>query len=70
MAAVLKGKVDAIVFTGGIAYSEYVMNNIREYVEFIAPIVLKPGEYEMDSLGKNSYLALIGEVEMKELRED
>ena len=70
MAAVLKGKVDAIVFTGGIAYSEYVMNSIREYVEFIAPIVLKPGEYEMDSLGKNSYLALIGEVEMKELRED
>ena len=68
MATVLKGNVDAIIFTGGIAYSEYVMNNIKDYVSYIAPVILKPGEFEMDSLGTNAYYALMGEVEIKELK--
>ena len=67
MATVLKGQVDAIIFTGGIAYSDYVMNQIKQYVSYIAPIVLEPGEFEMDSLGTNAYLALTGKVEIKEL---
>lgn len=69
MATVLKGDVDAIIFTGGIAYSEYVMNNISQYVSYIAPIVLEPGEFEMDSLGTNAYYALIGDVKIKELKD-
>lgn len=69
MAAVLKGDVDAIIFTGGIAYSEYVINNISEYISFIAPIVVKAGEYEMKSLGTNAYYALTGKVEIKEIKE-
>mgnify|MGYP004586272815 FL=1 len=68
MATVLKGDVDAIIFTGGIAYSDYVMNNIKDYVSYIAPIILEPGEFEMDSLGTNAYYALIGKVEVKELK--
>ncbi|MBR3150571.1 MAG: butyrate kinase [Erysipelotrichaceae bacterium] len=68
MAAVLKGKVDAIIFTGGIAFSEYVISGIREYISWIAPIYCYPGEFEMESLGTNAYKALIGEVETKEIR--
>ena len=67
MAAVLKGKVEAIVFTGGIAYSEYVMSHIRPYISWIAPIEVYPGEFEMESLGTNAYKALIGETEIKEI---
>ena len=67
MATVLKGQVDAIIFTGGIAYSDYVMDQIKQYVSYIAPIVLEPGEFEMDSLGTNAYLALEGKVEIKEI---
>lgn len=67
MATVLKGNVDAIIFTGGIAYSEYVMDNIKEYISYIAPIILEPGEFEMESLGTNAYLALIGKREIKEI---
>lgn len=67
MATVLRGDVDAIIFTGGIAHSDYVMNKIKEYISYIAPIVLEPGEFEMESLGTNAYLALIGKREIKEI---
>lgn len=67
MATVLKGNVDAIIFTGGIANSKYVMDNIKEYISYIAPIILEPGEFEMESLGTNAYLALIGKREIKEI---
>lgn len=67
MATVVNGKIDAILITGGIANSEYLMNQIKKRVEFIAPVYLYPGELEMESLGKNVYKALIGEVEIKEL---
>ena len=67
MATVLNGKVDAILITGGIANSKFIMSEIIKRVEFIAPIHLYPGEFEMESLGINVYKALINEVEIKEL---
>lgn len=50
MAAVLGGKVDAIAFTGGLAYSEMLMGFIKPRVSFIAPIYEVPGENEMEAL--------------------
>lgn len=47
MAAVLNGKVDQILLTGGIAYSDYVTSEIKEKVGFIAPITVYPGEDEL-----------------------
>jgi butyrate kinase len=67
LAAVLKGKVDAIYFTGGVAYSERVTGWIRERVEFLAPVVIYPGEYEMRSLALSSLDALCGTEPIKEL---
>jgi len=52
MATVLQGKVDAVVLTGGVAYSEYLTKYIAERVEFIAPVVVKAGEDEMKALNE------------------
>ena len=43
------GKVDAILLTGGIAYSQYVTSEIEKRVSFLAPVVVYPGEDEMRS---------------------
>lgn len=68
MAAVLNGKVDAILLTGGIAYSRVVVDKIRDKCSFIAPIVVYPGENEMESLARGAYEAIQGEENIKELR--
>ena len=65
MAAVLNGKVDAIILTGGIAYQESNVNYIRSMVEFIARVVVYPGEDEMKALAFNGLLALDGRIGIK-----
>ncbi len=65
MAAVLKGEVDAIVLTGGLAYSKYLTGYISEHVNHIASVHVEPGEDEMYALALNGYLALSKEVEVK-----
>ncbi|MBS3991304.1 MAG: butyrate kinase [Erysipelothrix sp.] len=50
MATVLKGQVDQIILTGGLAYNESLMNMLKERVEFIAPITVYPGENELEAL--------------------
>lgn len=64
--AVLKGKIDAIILTGGLAYSELVVKWIKERVGFLAPVCVYPGEDEMWALAENVYFALIGELPIKE----
>ncbi len=65
MAAVLKGKVDAILLTGGIAYGKPITDFIREMVEFIAPVKVYPGEDEMRALAMNGLMVLRGEMQVK-----
>jgi butyrate kinase len=65
MSAVLFGKVDAIVFTGGMAYSKMIINQIEDYISFIAPFLVYPGEDEMEALAINIYRVLTGKVEAK-----
>lgn len=50
LATVLKGKIDAIIVTGGIAHDDYLMNQIKESVDWIAPFTVYPGEREMEAL--------------------
>jgi len=64
MAAVLKGKVDAIILTGGMANNDQLVNFIRSGVEFISEVIVYPGEDEMKALAFNGLLALNGEVEI------
>jgi butyrate kinase len=65
MATVLKGKVDAIILTGGIAYVQTVVENIHDRVCFIAPVVVYPGEDEMAALAMNGLRVINGEAEIK-----
>lgn len=65
-AAVLKGQVDAILLTGGIAYDQMFVQWIKERVEFIAPVYVYPGEDEMIALGENLVGYLKGEIILRE----
>lgn len=62
MVAALSGKVDAILITGGIAHSQYVVERVRRQVECFAPVAVYPGENEQGALAMNALLALRGEI--------
>lgn len=62
-ATVLKGDVDAIILTGGIAYSAMVREMIEDRVKFIAKVVSYPGEDEMSALAEGGLRVLRGEEE-------
>lgn len=64
-AAVLKGRVDAIILTGGIAYSKSIVEMIRQNVGFIAEVVVYPGEDELLALAEAAVRVLTGEEEAK-----
>lgn len=64
----LYGRVDAILLTGGVSYSEYVVSRVKERVEFLAPIFVYPGENEMLALATNGQAALTGELPIKEYK--
>lgn len=60
-AAVLKGDVQGIILTGGMAHSEKLRNTIGQYVKFIAPVVNAAGEFEMVALAEGAIRALNNE---------
>jgi len=64
-AAVLSGKVDAIILTGGIAYGEAVCNYITQRVKFIADVVIYPGEDELLALAQGGIRVLSGKEQAK-----
>ena len=66
MAAVLKGQVDGIILTGGIAYNQCVNDAVEAYCRFIAPITIYPGENELESLAENALRVLRSETVPKE----
>lgn len=68
MAVALWGKADAIILTGGIAYSKYCVEEIKKQVAFLAPVIVMPGEGEMESLAFNALGALTGELPIQEYK--
>ena len=66
MATVLKGNVEAILLTGGLAYSKPLCKYISDMVSFIAPICVYPGESELDALAGSAIRVLSGEEDAKE----
>ncbi len=61
MACVLKGKVDRIILTGGIAYGMDVVAALKEYTEWIAPVTVYPGEDELLALAQGALRVMNGE---------
>ena len=64
--AVLCGQVNAILLTGGMARSEYVISRLRRRIDFLAPVYCYPGEDEMGALALNALAVLQGRQQAKE----
>jgi butyrate kinase len=62
---VLKGQLDAIVLTGGLAHSNLLTGWIRERVNFLAPVLIYPGEGELEALAQGALRVLRGEEKAK-----
>jgi len=67
MAAVLEGRLDAVLLTGGMAHSERMVSRLRKYIEWIAPITVYPGEDELQALAEGVFRVLDGEEPAKRL---
>lgn len=65
MAAVLAGEIEAIVLTGALAQSPMLIDWIQRRVSFLAPVLVYPGEYEMEALAMAVLRVLRGEEEEK-----
>lgn len=65
MATVLSGKVDNVILTGGLAYSKTLTNKIETMVKFIAPVLMYPGEDELEALNEGSLRVLEGKEQVK-----
>ena len=61
LAAVLEGNVDRIILTGGIAHSAKIVNEITRRIQFISPVIVIPGEEELDALANGALRVLRGE---------
>lgn len=68
--AVVDGKVDAIILTGGIAYSKSITEAIARKVSWLAPVKVYPGENELDSLAENGYIILSGATKIHTYNKD
>lgn len=69
MGAVLEGKIDAVVITGGIANSKKVMSRMKDRIEFVGPVIFYPGENEMDALALGALEVLRGIEPLKTVSE-
>ncbi len=68
LTAVVKGRVDMIIITGGIAHSEMITSWIRERVQWAAPVEIVPGGDELEALAHGALRALNGEEEIHEFK--
>lgn len=62
---VLKGQVDGIILTGGMAHNKVVLGYLREYIDFMGKVTIYPGEDEMEALAGNALMVLRGEMALK-----
>lgn len=65
MAGALKGKVDAILMTGGLANDKELAARLREDLEWIAPVYVYPGSFETEALAAGAIRVLSGEEAVK-----
>lgn len=66
--ASLNGDVDRIILTGGIAYSEFVCQEVEKRVRYLAEVEVVPGEMEMEALALGALRVLSGEESPKVYR--
>jgi len=67
MAAVLGGKIDALLVTGGMAHSQKLTDELRRFVDWIAPLAIFPGEDELRAMAEGVLRVLRSEEPVHEL---
>lgn len=65
-ATTMYGDVDAIILTGGMARCKYVADGVKKRIKFLAPVIIRPGELELEALLENGYKAVTGELPIQE----
>ena len=58
LSVVTNGRIDGIIITGGIAHSELIVSWLRKRIEFIAPVTVIPGEFELEALAAGALRVL------------
>lgn len=66
MAAVLQGRLDAVIITGGLAYSDELLEMLKTYIGFLGEIMVFPGEGELQALAEGAFRVIDGEEEALE----
>ncbi len=66
LAAMSAGKLDAVVLTGGLANMERIVSDLSARVSFLAPVLVFPGENEMEALAAAAWEALEGRIPVQE----
>lgn len=61
LATAMKGQLDAILLTGGVAYSKMLTDWVTDYISYIAPVIVYPGENEMEALALGGLRILSGD---------
>ncbi len=65
MATVLKGRVDAVLLTGGMAHDEPLVTALASRVDWIAPLQIYPGEDELPALAAGALRVLRGQEKVR-----
>lgn len=68
LSVTVNGKIDQIIITGGIAYSDTIVQKIIEKIEFISEVTVYPGEDEMSALALGAFRAETGQEKSKEYK--
>lgn len=61
LAVTVSGRVDQIILTGGIAYSKRFTGWVKDYIQFVAPVTIIPGENEIEALALGILRVVNGE---------
>jgi butyrate kinase len=68
--AALRGDVDGIIITGGIALSEKFTDDLKDYIGTLAPFFVVAGENEMEALAEGAFRVIDGKEKAKEYPEE
>ncbi len=68
MASVLKGNIHGVVATGGLAHSQELTSSLKEYVAYIAPFIVFPGEGELQALAEGAWRVIDKQEGVKEYK--
>lgn len=62
---VFQGKIDQIILTGGLSYNTQLVENIKGFVSWLAPVSVYPGEQEMEAMASRTLAVLTGDEKVK-----